>query len=164
MTMCEAMGASHTFLEQPGKLRLLLRGQSLGDLVAEGGRALGMRMCGQAKRSLSGPWLDVEIHAGGREAILATWLNRLLYLARRNRWAPVDCQVIAVSDSGLRARVRGVPLGEKPRLRKAVIRASSLVAPGGRGLQADVILKTPREGSGHRASPRKASAGTKGRK
>jgi len=163
MTMCEAMGASHAFLEQPGNLRLILRGQSLADLVAEGGRALGTRMCGQAQRGPSGPWVDVEIHADGQESVLADWLNRLLYLAGRDRWAPVECEVIAVNDGGLRARVRGVPLGPKPRLGKAVIRPSSLSAPGGHGLQAEVILEAPRAASRHRTSPRKASAGMKGR-
>lgn len=163
MTMCEAMVASHTFLEQPGKLRLFLQGQSLADLVAEGGRALGTHMCGQAKRAPSGPWLEVEIRADGREAVLANWLNRLLHLARRNRWAPVECQVIAANNSGLRARVRGVALGVKPRLGKAVICPSSLFAPGGCGLQAEVILEVPRPASGHRARLRRASASAKGR-
>jgi SHS2 domain-containing protein len=163
MTMCEAMGASHAFLEQPGELRLLLRGQCLADLVAEGGRALGDRLCGQTKRGPSGPWHNVEIHATGQEAVLGDWLNRLLYLAERDRWAPVDCQVLAVNEGGVRARVRGVSLGEKPCLGKAVIRPKSLDTPSGRGLQAEVILQPPRAASRHRASPRKHAAVTKGR-
>lgn len=155
MTMCGEVRASHAFRERPGTLLLLLRGQCLGDLVAEGGRALGVRMCGAAKGAPSGPWLNVDIHADSREAILAGWLNRLLYLARRDQWAPVECQVIALSDSDLRARVRGVPLGKKPRPWKAVIRTSSLGAPGERGLEAEVILETPREDFGPRAGPRR---------
>ena len=162
MTMCEAMGASHAFLEQPGKLRLLLRGASLSDLVAEGGRALGDRLCGHARRGPVGPWVDVEIHAAGQEAVLADWLNRLLYLAGRDRWAPVECQVLASNEGGVRARVRGVSLGETPCLGRAVVRPKSLSLPGGRGLQAEVILQPPRGGSRHRAGRRRHAASTKG--
>jgi hypothetical protein len=162
MTMCEAMGATHAFLEQPGKLRLLLRGQSLSDLVAEGGRALGDRLCGRATRGPFGPWVDVEVHASGQEAVLADWLNRLLDLAERDRWAPVECQVLASNADSVHARVRGVSLGEKPCLGRAVIRPKSFRTPGGRGLQAEVILQPPRVASRHRATPRKHAAGTKG--
>ncbi|HEY9384903.1 MAG TPA: hypothetical protein VIP80_15445 [Gemmatimonadales bacterium] len=162
MTMCEAMGASHAFLEQPGGLRLLLRGQSLDDLVAEGGRALGDRLCGQARRGPFGPWIDVEVHATGQKAVLADWLNRLLYLAGRDRWAPVQCQVLTSTKDGLRARVRGVALGDRPCLGKALIGPKSFRTRGGRGLQAEVILQPPRARSRHRAGPRKHAAGTKG--
>jgi len=141
--MCEEMGASHAFLEQPGRLRLLLRGQTLGDLVSEGGRALGDRLCAPAERGPFGPWVDVEIHGKGREAILGHWLNRLLYLARRDRWAPRECEVLAVNADGVRARVRGVSLGKEPCLRRALIRPKSLSTPGGSGLQAEVILQPP---------------------
>lgn len=143
MTMCEEIGASHAFLEQPGKLRLLLRGQSLSDLAAEGARALGDRLCGRASRAPLGPWVDVEVHASSREAVIADWLNRLLYLAHRNHWAPTECQLLAVSDSGIRARVRGTPLGEKPCLSRAMIRPNSISTPGWCRLQVQVILQPP---------------------
>ena len=143
MTMCEALGPSHAFLEQAGRLRLLLRGDSFGEVVAEGARALGDRMCGRAERGPSGPWLDVELHAASREKLLVDWLNRLLYLAGRERWAPVECELITVNDDSLHARVRGVALETKPRLGRAIL-PGSLSAPGGTGLQAEVILKPRR--------------------
>lgn len=163
MTMCETMGSSHAFLEHPGDLRLLLRGQSLGDLVAEGARALGDRLCGRAKGGPLGHWIEVEVLATGQERILADWLNRLLHLADRDRWAPVECEVLAWHDGGVRARVRGVPLGEKPCLAKAVIRPKPISIPGRRWLQAEVILQSPRTAPRHRASTRKHAAVTKGR-
>jgi len=149
--MCEVMAPSHVFLEQPGKLRLLLRGQSFGDLVVEGERALSSRLCGQTKPGPSGPWVEVKINAHGREAVLAHWLNRLLYLAGRDRWAPVECQVLAASEGGLRARVRGVALGKEPCLRKAVIGPSSRIGQGPCGLQVEVILQPPLMAPRHRA-------------
>ena len=161
MTMCEAMGASHAFLEEPGGLRLLLRGQCLADLAVEGGRALGTRLFGKTQLGPSGPWIDVEIRTDSQEAVLAAWLNRLLELAERNRWASVECEVLASSNNGLRARVRGVSLGEELHLGKAVIRSSSFIAPRGRGLQAEVLLEVPRDASPHRTSRRKVSAGVK---
>ena len=160
--MCEAMGASHAFLERTGQLRLLLRGQSLGDLAAEGGRALGDRLCGRARRGPLGHWVDVEVHATGQQAVLADWLNRLLALAKRDRWAPVECQVLASNADTVHARVRGVALGEKPCLGKALIGPKSLRTRGGRGLQVEVILQPARTRSRHRAGPRRHDAMKKG--
>ena len=94
MTMCEAICPSHAFLDHPGNLRLLLRGESLGDLLTEAGRALGHRMCDRSKQGLPGPWLDVSISADGPHAILGVWLNRLLQMAQRDRWAPVEAGLI----------------------------------------------------------------------
>jgi SHS2 domain-containing protein len=83
----------------------------------------------------------VEIQAGGREAVLAKWLNRLLDMAERNRWAPVECQVSEANDVRLRARVRGVPIPRPPGLRNAVIQLDSISAHGTRGIQAEVSLE-----------------------
>jgi hypothetical protein len=163
MTMCETMGASHAFLEQPGELRLLLRGRSLPELLTEGGCALGDRLCGQAKRGPSGPWVELDIHATGQQAILGNWLNRLLDLAERDRWAPVECQLLALSNDGVRARVRGVPLGETPRIGRAVVPSKFSSAPGGRGLQVEVILQPRAKASSHPTKLRKHAAVTRGR-
>ena len=105
----------------------------------------------------------MEFSACGREAVLAEWLNRLLGLAGRNRWAPVECQVFEASDSGLHARVRGTPLPEPPRLEKAVIRPGSLNALEGHGLQVEVILEASGADASDHAAPVTASASAKGR-
>jgi len=162
MTMGEGVSPTHTFLEEPGKLALILRGESLADLVTEGGRALGSRMRGQAQQGASGPWVEVQCRASGRETLLAEWLNRLLALARRDRWAPVECQVLEVSDSSLHARVRGVPLPGEHRLGKALIRPDSLNALGDHGLQVEVTLEAPDADAGNRVALT-ASASMKGR-
>jgi hypothetical protein len=114
-------------------------------------------MCGHSKHGLPGPWLDVSINADGPHAILGAWLNRLLQMARRDRWAPVECEVTAADDTSLDARVRGVRLGTPPRLRSAVILPGSFVVPGVHGLHAEVILEAPRAASRRRAGKRKAA-------
>lgn len=156
MTMCETLGPSHAFLQRSGQLRLLLRGNSLEDLLVEGARAIGDRLCGQARPAPAGPWLDVEIHADGQERVLGAWLNRLLYLAGRNRWASVESELIALDEGGLHARVRGVTLGAIPPLGRAAILPGSLSSAGGRGLQAEVVLGPVRP------APRRRARGPKG--
>jgi CHAD domain-containing protein len=158
--LLEAFGrnprSAASIVRHPGDLRLLLRGESLRDLVTEGGRALGHRMCGRSKHGLPGPWLDVSINADGPHAILGAWLNRMLELARRDHWAPVECEVTSADDTSLRARVRGVRLGAQPRLTSAVILPGSFVVPGVHGLHAEVML-APRAASRRHAGRRKAA-------
>lgn len=145
MTMSEAMGPSHAFIEGADGLRLILRGHSLGELAAEGGRALGERLRRPGRGTPGpGPWLELEVSGPDRETMLVNWLNRLLDLSGWLHWAPVECEVIAASDSGLRARVRGVTLPEPCRLERVMLRPNSHVSPDGRDLLADVILREPR--------------------
>jgi hypothetical protein len=164
MTMCDAMGPSHAFLGKPGKLRLLVRGESFADLVAEGGRALVAHLSGDTNGKTWGPWRTVEIHAEGREAVLADWLNRLLDLAGRDRRAPSDFRVLAVSNNALRARVRGKPLAARLHLGRAVIPPGSLTSPDGHGLQAEVRFAAPYQASSPRGGWRKVNAKSKGRR
>ena len=143
--MAELASPSHAFLRHADGLRLILRAQNFGELAAEGGRALGERLRGSPGEALgSGSWLEVDVAAPDREAMLIKWLNRLLDLSEWLQWAPVECRVTAVSDSGLRAQVRGVSLPRPSRPVRAVLRPNSHLGPDGRDLLADVMFQDPR--------------------
>ena len=141
MTMFETPACWHAFIDHPGEHRLLVRGNSFGNLAAEAGRAVGARMHGKAIPKPTEAWRSIEVQASGREAVLRKWVNELIALARRERWAPVECEVLEVDDAGLRARLRGQMLAQAPGLLKAAIRPGCHLAPDGSELVAEVILK-----------------------
>jgi hypothetical protein len=165
MTMCEAPTPSHAFLEHLGRQSLLVRGSSLGELAAEGARALGVWLCGgKAPRPL-GAWFELSVHAGSADLVFAEWLDRLLALAEQRRWAPVECEILEASDTSLRGRVRGVLLPSRPgRCRAQLDRG--LRAGGGEEVVAVTELSGPpcarpssRLLAGH---PQRGNQGTRG--
>jgi hypothetical protein len=144
MTMSETMCPSHAFLSHPAGVRLILRGQSLDQLTSEGCCAIGHWLLGPAWRAgAPGPWIELGFTAKDRSTALVGWLNRILALAAVLHWAPVECQMLEATDSGVRARVRGVRLSRSPGLDRAILRASSHVEPDGQSLMADVLLRGP---------------------
>ena len=155
--MCEAVCPSYAFLDNPGERRLRLWGRSLGDLVTESVRALHSLLGERARHGPLGPWVEVDIHGDGPQEILGAWLNRLLELAGRNQWAPVECEVTAVDDGGLRARVRGVRLEARPSLTTATVLSGSLLVPGVPGLHAEVTIRAGPARSRGRAEKCKAA-------
>jgi SHS2 domain-containing protein len=150
--MGEAQGPSHAFFERDGQLRLLLRGDSLGALVAEAARALGDRPRGGVRSGEGGHWPEVELVPERREKLLMNWLNRLLVLSARNRWAPVDCELISVHDDLLHAPVRGIALAREAVLGRADV-PEAFASPVGGGVQAEVVLGPSSRAHGRRALP-----------
>jgi hypothetical protein len=144
MTMSETLCPSHAFLRNREGVRLILRGQSLEELAREGCCAIGNWLLGpEGTSAVPGPWIELEFAAKDRAAALAGWFNRILGLAAALRWAPVECQVIAAGDSGIRARVRGVQHSDFSRLEGVTLRTNSHLEPEGHDLMADVLLRRP---------------------
>lgn len=132
--------ATHQFAEHTGELRLRLRADSLGDLLAEGGRALAELALRNGSEGAPGPWTELEVRAADREALLVDWLNELIWRAEAHAAVPIDFEVLSASDDRIRARVRSVPVREPPALVKAATLHQVRVDAGQEGYHADVIL------------------------
>lgn len=134
------MRASSQALEHTAEVRLRIQAPSLAELLAEAGRALGaVELGGEAARPV-GAWRRVEVRSADRDALLVDWLNELVFLAETERWVPVDFQMLTVTATTVRARVRGVRLPESPARVKAATFHGLRIAETPAGLAADVIL------------------------
>jgi len=138
--MVEHLRPSHEVVEHISEIRLLLRAGSLGELLAEAGRAL-------AELQLRGPppppeddWRSIEVSAPDRAALLADWLNELVFQAEIGWWVPTEFRIEQVGETRVHARARGVKLDHVPGLVKAAtlhgLRVEEL--PG--GLEGEVVL------------------------
>jgi len=107
--------ARHIFEEHVGEVQIRVEAATLAELFAEAGRAL-------AELFLEGPagggereWLDVTVRAPDREALLAEWLNELIFRSDTRHCAFTDLRITRISDEQLQARIGGLPI-ESPRV------------------------------------------------
>jgi protein archease len=132
--------ASHEILQHTSEIRLRIRAGSLAELMAEAGRALARLQLHDAERTAAGSWRPIEVSAPDRAALLADWLNELVYLAETERWVAVDFGVDHADDRTLRARVRGVILDRAPALVKAATLHGLRIDDTPEGLEGEVML------------------------
>jgi SHS2 domain-containing protein len=134
------MGPSSELLSHTAEVKLRVRAGSLGELVAEAGRALGALELGAAPPRASGAWRDLEIRAADREALVVDWLNELIYLAETERWVAVEFEVRSAADTALAMRARGVSVDETPaRVKAATFHGLKIIAVPD-GLEAEVVF------------------------
>ena len=134
------MRTSSEILAHTAEVKLRVRGPSLGEIAAEAGRALGRLELGTDRPAAQGEWRDLEVHAPDRDALLVEWLNELIYRAETERWVPVEIEVVAATDTALRARARGVTVDETPSRVKAATFHGLRITPVPGGLEAEVVL------------------------
>jgi len=130
----------HDLADHISEVRLRVGAASLGELLAEAGRALArLQLRGAAPRA-GGEWRTIEVSAGDRAALLAEWLNELIFLAETERWVAAEFEVESAGDRRMRARARGMRLERVPGLVKAATlhRLRVVDVPG--GLEGDVVL------------------------
>lgn len=90
--------------------------------------------------SPGGEQREIELRAGEREALLADWLEELVYLADAQQFVPEQLTDLRLEDGRLRATVRG-HRGEPRPLVKAVTRHRLSFEPDqGGGWRAQVVL------------------------
>jgi len=82
----------------------------------------------------------IEVSAPDRAALLADWLNELIYLAEAERWVGAEFEVASAEDGRVRARVRGVLIERAPALLKAATLHGLRVDDVPGGLEGQVIL------------------------
>lgn len=132
--------ASHRFLEHTGELALEVRAESLGELLAEAGRALGALALQGRLRRADRPWREVTVTSADRAALLADWLNELIYQAEARLEVPIEFEIQQAEDGQVRARFRGVAVDQPPALVKAATLHGISVERGEGGLEGHVIL------------------------
>lgn len=130
----------HRFVEHTGEIRLQVRAESPSGLMAEAGRALGLLLLGSATAEGTSEARIVEVRAHDREALLVDWLNEILFLAETELWVPTEVEVLDVSDTRLRASLRGARVPEAPSLVKAATLHGVRTQADGDGLRVEVVL------------------------
>jgi SHS2 domain-containing protein len=131
---------SHAVKNHTSEIELHVQARSLGDLLAETGRALaGVELTG-ADCLPGGHPRPIRISASDRAALLAAWLDELIFLAEVDRWIAVDFTVELADDTEVRAHVSGVVLEYAPsRVKAATLRNLRIInVPG--GLETHIIL------------------------
>jgi SHS2 domain-containing protein len=139
-TASPAMSPTHEVADHVSEIRLRMRAASLGELLAEAGRALGEIQLRGADATANGPWREVAISAADRPALLTDWLNELIYLAEAERWVGVDFEMECAEDSRVSARVWGVRVRRAPGLVKAATLHGVRVDEVPGGLEGEVVL------------------------
>jgi len=135
-----AMSSSHELADHVSEIRLRVRAGSLGELLAEAGRALAEIQLRGAGAAATGPSREVVISADDRAALLTDWLNELIYLAEAERWIGADFEVNSAVDRRVSARVRGVRVERAPGLVKAATLHGVRVDEVPGGLEGEVVL------------------------
>jgi len=105
--------ARHVFEEHVGEIQIRIDAPSLAELFGEAGRALAGLLIDPSQVDLLPeiPAEEVVVRSADREALLADWLNELIFRAETRHCAFTDLLVTRISDREVRARVKGVEIG-----------------------------------------------------
>jgi SHS2 domain-containing protein len=112
---------THVFEEHTGEARLRLRAATLPALFEEAALALGELM-GADDGEAAGEPLRVEVRARDREALLAAWIDELVFLSETHKRLWADARVERLTDTELEATVLGV----EPRALRTQVKAATL--------------------------------------
>jgi SHS2 domain-containing protein len=105
------------WIEHTGELELELESASAEDLFADALAALTEVLENGERGRLRSR--ELTVRAEDRPALLAAWLEELVFLAETEGFVPHDVKRLELGDVHLRARVRG-RVGDPPHLVKAV--------------------------------------------
>jgi SHS2 domain-containing protein len=119
------MTASHEFEEHTGEARLRLRAASLPALFEEAARALADLMSEHPGEPEGEP-VRVEVRASDREALLAAWIDELVFLSETHKrvWTEACIHHLTdrITDTELEAAVRGaVPSALRTQVKAATL-------------------------------------------
>lgn len=133
-------GRRHRWVAHTSEVQLQIEAESLGDLAAEAGRALGLLLLRGVPADPSGPVRTLEVTSVDREALLVDWLNEILFVAETARWVPVEFEVLESSNTHLKATALGVQVEDAPSIVKAATFHGLKVEEADGGWQAEVIF------------------------
>ena len=130
----------HEVRRHTSEIELCIRAATLGDLLAEAGRALGEVQVSGADCAPGGPARSIRVLSSDREALLVDWLNELIFLADIDRWVALGFTIDVASDTEVRAEGSGVTLEWAPSRAKAATMHGLQVKHVPGGLEAHVII------------------------
>lgn len=109
----------HIYEDHTGDVRFRIEARTLPELFAEAGCALGELMVdeGEASKSVPDDGDVVVARASDRNALLAQWLNELIFQSETKKKVYTDVRVERLTDQEIRATIRGI---EPTHLRTAV--------------------------------------------
>ena len=131
---------SHKLRQHTSEIGLSLRAATLGDLLAEAGRALAHMELTGADCLPGGPVRPIRVTSSGREALLVDWLNELIFLADFDRWVALDFSIDLAKETEVRARASGVTLEWGLSRVKAATFHRVRIEDVPRGVEAHVII------------------------
>ncbi len=131
------------WVEHTGELELELESTTAEELFAEALAALAELMRNDERLRGSTPTghlsREVDIQADDRPALLAAWLEELVFLAETEGFVPEAVETLELDALALRARIRGRP-GDPPHLVKAVTYHRLELGRGNGGWRARAVL------------------------
>ncbi len=138
--MASDVEASHVFEEHTGEARIRVRAKSLAGVFEEAARAVAGLMCANASGP-SGHPLRVDVQAPDREALLAAWVDELVFLSETHKRVWTEPRVEALTDTELHAVVRGIePVALRTQVKAATLHDLHIVEdPPGR-FEATLVL------------------------
>jgi SHS2 domain-containing protein len=125
----------HAFEEHVGEVRVRLSASSLAALFEEAARALAelMGAASGGECEASEAPVRVTVRAPDREALLAAWLDELVFLSETLKRVWTDVRVERASDAEISATVRGFePVALRTQVKAATLHDLRVVerAPG----------------------------------
>jgi SHS2 domain-containing protein len=131
---------AHAFKqEQADRLVLELHGETIQDLYVEAARAVA-ELIGTATDEPPGPWVHEITDSTDLKDLLAAWINDVLERIEIDRILYDEVEIDELTDTLIRARMRGRPMKEKKTaVREAIIHGLVMTA-GAKGCSATVTL------------------------
>jgi SHS2 domain-containing protein len=125
------------WVEHTGELELEIESATGEEVFADALAAL-RELLGDGEESETRSY-DVTVRADDRPALLAAWLEELVFLAETEGFVPAGLESFELRDDELRARIHG-HLGDPPHLVKAVTYHGLELARSDGGWRARAVL------------------------
>jgi SHS2 domain-containing protein len=125
--------------EHVGELELAIEAGSEHEVFADATRAFGELLTEDDEPPAAPQSHGVSARAHDRAALLAEYLEELIFLAETEGFVPRELERLELAGDALQARVGG-DRGEPPHLVKAVTRHRLAFEPAERGWRANVLL------------------------
>lgn len=120
-----------------GELELRLEASAEEAVFATAAAALGEVLGADGDEAEE--WFDVSAEGSDRAALLAAWIDELIFLAEHERLVPLEARDIMLGPARVQGRIGG-RRGEPPHLVKAVTYHRLAFERGGAGWTATVVL------------------------
>jgi len=132
--------AAFEYVPHRGEIGLRLRGATVGDVLREAALGLSGLLLPAGPGDHQETAREISLDAPDRATLLVDWLNELLFLADRHRWAPTRLDIHQATDYHLRATAYGPVLPQAPTLVKAATWHGLRFDRLDEGYEAEVLL------------------------
>ncbi len=130
----------HEYVDHTSEMTIRVRAPSLAEVVGEATRAFVALVPDRSRGAVGRDEREFRLEAPDRAALLADWLNELVYLGEGECWLPVDVEVTTLGEASVLIRGRPLSLTEPFVSVKAATLHGVCVRETPRGLEAEVTL------------------------